>query len=282
MSSEKSLVTCHLSLVTRFMLAFQFLTIMPLRVKGDVSEREIAQSAAFFPIVGAIQGILLVVGYTLSINFFPTELTTGILLLLLVLSNGGFHLDGLSDTFDAIAAKSEDNMEIDRQKRLAIMKDSTIGPIGVIAIVLTLLLKFLALNTLSHLSLFTLHFSLFLMPILSKWAMVISIFHGRPAREDGLGRIFINKIGFKEVAISTLIFFLLLILSLIFFSNYTSNNQYAFYVVLLVTIYFLCRAEVNFFNKKLGGLTGDTLGAISEVTEITFLLMVIAWSQLSI
>lgn len=266
----------------QLLLAFQFLTIMPLRVKGDVSEREIARSAAFFPIVGTIQGILLVVGYTLSINFFPTELTTGILLLLLVSSNGGFHLDGLSDTFDAIAAKSEDNMEIDRQKRLAIMKDSTIGPIGVIAIVLTLLLKFLALNNLSHLSLFTLHFSLFLMPILSKWAMVISIFHGRSARADGLGRIFINKIGFKEVAISTLIFFLLLILPLIFFSNYTSNNQYAFYVVLPVTIYFLCRAEVNFFNKKLGGLTGDTLGAISEVTEITFLLMVLAWSRLSI
>ncbi|MEW6419520.1 MAG: adenosylcobinamide-GDP ribazoletransferase [Nitrospirota bacterium] len=278
----------------QLLLAFQFLSIIPLRVKGDVSEREIAQSAAFFPIVGAIQGILLVVGYTLSINFFPTELTTGILLLLLVLSNGGFHLDGLSDTFDAIAAKSEDNMEIDRQKRLAIMKDSTIGPIGVIAIFLTLLLKFLALNTLSHLSLFTLRSSLFLMPILSKWAMVISIFHGRPARKDGLGRIFINS-----VRISTVIFSSFLV---IFFYILAVAIQISFYkeiflnppipplvkggegglILLFVTIsallYIFSLISVRFCRKKFGGLTGDTLGAISEITEILFLLMVLVWS----
>ncbi|MEW6215303.1 MAG: adenosylcobinamide-GDP ribazoletransferase, partial [Nitrospirota bacterium] len=101
-------------------------------------------------------------------------------------------------------------------------------------------------------------------------------------RADGLGRIFINRIGFKEIAISTLILLLLLILLQLFSSRYMSNSQYAFYAVLLVTMYFSCRVWVGFFYRKFGGLTGDTLGAISEITEIIFLLMVIVWSRLSI
>ncbi|MBI5188062.1 MAG: adenosylcobinamide-GDP ribazoletransferase [Nitrospirae bacterium] len=257
-------------------LAFQFLTIIPIRVNTGISDADIAKSSSAFVIVGLIQGILLIATDYISGMVFHPDLVIGIILLVLVLSNGGFHLDGLADTFDAIAARG------DKEKKLSIMKDSTIGPIGVIAIVLALLLKFLALNGLSHFPLFTFYFSLFLMPILPKWTMVISMFYGKPAREDGLGRIFINRISFKEIAISTLILFLLLILLQVFFSRYMSNTQYAFYAVLLVTMYFFCRVWVNFFDKKFGGLNGDTLGAISEITEIIFLLMVIVWSRLFI
>ncbi len=120
------------------------------------------------------------------------------------------------------------------------------------------------------------------MPILSKWTMVISMFYGKAAREDGLGRLFINGTGFKEIAISTLILFLLLILPQTFLFSFISNSQHAFYAVLLIVIYFSSRAWVGLFDRKFGGLTGDTLGAISEITEIIFLLMVIAWSRLSI
>ncbi|MFZ6016380.1 MAG: adenosylcobinamide-GDP ribazoletransferase [Nitrospirota bacterium] len=266
----------------RILLAFQFLTIVPLRVGGEISEKEIGGASACFPLVGVFQGALLVAANFILKKVFPVELTNGLLVLLLVLSNGGFHLDGLADTFDAIGAKSECNTDIDIQKRLAIMRDSTIGPIGVIAIVLTLLLKFLALNSLSHSSLSIFHLSLFLMPILPKWTMVISMFYGKPAREEGLGRIFINRIGFKEIAISTIVLFVILIGLQVFFSHYMSDNQYIFYAILLVIMYFFSRMSVGFFNRKFGGLTGDTLGAISEITEITFLSMLLAWSRLFI
>jgi adenosylcobinamide-GDP ribazoletransferase len=266
----------------RILIAFQFLTIVPLTVKGEVSEKEMGESSTFFPLVGAFQGVLLVTANFILVKVFPPELTNGFLILLLILSNGGFHLDGLADTFDAIAVKSGGSGDLDRQKRLSVMKDSTIGSIGVIAIALVLLLKFLALNSLSHLSLFTFSFSLFLMPILPKWTMVISMFHGKPAREDGLGRIFIPRIGLKEIAISSLILLLLFILAQVFFSPYISNITYIFYPVLLVAMFFFCHAGVDFFDRKFGGLTGDTLGAVSEITEILFLLVVIVWSRLSI
>lgn len=266
----------------KLLVALQFLTIVPVKSNMTINETDIAKSSSAFVIVGLIQGILLIAtDYIFGMVFHP-DLVTGIILLVLVLSNGGFHLDGLSDTFDAIAARSEGNIDIDRQKRLSIMKDSRTGPIGVIAIIFALAIKYLALKNISHFSSFIYYSSLILMPTLSKWTMVISMFYGKPARENGLGRIFMNKIGFKEVVICTSTLFLLLILPLVFFSSYISNSQYAFYVVLVVTMYFSCHMWVSFFNKKFGGLTGDTLGAISEITEIIFLLMVIVWSRLSI
>jgi len=262
------------------LIAFQFLTIIPVRSSIAINEEDIAKSSSAFVIVGIFQGILLIATDYISGSAFHPDLVTGIILLVLVLSNGGLHLDGLADTFDAIAAKSTGNIDIDREKRLSIMKDSAIGPIGVIAIVFSLALKYLSLKNLSHFSTFTYYSSLLLMPALSKWTMVISMLYGKPSREDGLGRIFINRIGIKEIAISTLILLLLLMLLQVFFGRYTPNSQYAFYAVLFLTMYFFCRVWIVFSNRKFGGLNGDTLGAINEITEIIFLLMVLIWSRL--
>jgi len=266
----------------RLLIALQLLTIIPVRTNMIVTEADIAKSSSVFVLVGLIQGIILITTDYLAGRVFHPDLVTGLILLVYVLSNGGFHLDGLADTFDAIAAKSEGTLNADKQKRLSILKDAATGPIGVTAIVFSLGLKYLSLNNLTHFLSFTYYSSLLLLPVISKWTMVISMFYGKPAREDGLGCIFINKIGLKEIVISTLILLLLLPLPQLFFSAYIPSSQYIFYAVLLVTMYFLCRAWIHFFHKKFGGLTGDTLGAISEITEVIFLLLVIVWSRFSI
>jgi adenosylcobinamide-GDP ribazoletransferase len=266
----------------QLILALQFLTIIPINIKTPLGDEDIARSSSAFVLVGLIQGLLLVATDYISNMVFHPDLVTGIVLLVLVLSNGGFHLDGLADTFDAIAIKSSGNNEEDRKKRLEVMRNSSIGPIGVIAIVFVILLKYFSLKNISHLLSFTYYSSLVAMPAVSKWAMVVSMYYGKPAREDGLGRIFINRIGSKEIGISTLILLILLILPPIFFVQYISNRWYIFYAFLILTIYIFCRICISFLNKKFGGLTGDTLGAISELTEILFLLMVIGWSRLYI
>lgn len=266
----------------RLLIALQLLTIIPVRKSMTVTEADIAKSSSVFVLVGLIQGIILITTDYLAGRVFHPDLVTGIILLVYVLSNGGFHLDGLADTFDAIAAKSESDKEIDRQKRLAVMKDSSTGPIGVITIFFALFLKYLSLNNLSHFPTFTYYSSILLFPMISKWAIVISMFYGKPAREDGIGRLFIKRIGFKEVIISTFVLLLLLLLPQLFLSSFMLNRQNVFYAFLLGTIFCFCRACVVYFNRKFGGLTGDTLGAVSEITEIVFLLMVNAWSRLSI
>ena len=266
----------------RFLIALQFLTIIPVRKGINVSEVEIAKSSSVFVLVGIIQGILLIATDYIAGRVFHPDLVTGIILLVYVLSTGGFHLDGLADTFDAIAAKAEGSPDADQQKRLSILKDTATGPMGVTAILFSLGLKYLLLTNLTHFLTFTYYSSLFFLPVISKWTMLISMFHGKQARENGLGNLFINKIGVKEVALSTTILCLLLILPKFLFSYYIPDNQYIFYALLLVTMYLLCRVWILFFHKKFGGLTGDMLGAVSEITEVIFLLMVVLWSRFSI
>jgi adenosylcobinamide-GDP ribazoletransferase len=258
------------------MTALQFLTIIPVGNNAVLKDADIAKSSSNFVLAGLVQGLLLAAAYYVTRKFFPIDLVAGTALLVLVLSNGGFHLDGLADTFDAIASRGS------RERKLAIMKEGAVGPIGVAAIVFSLLLKFLAFKNLALSSFVVLYPSLLLMPVVSKWAMVVSMFHGKPAREDGLGRIFIDGTGLKEIVVSTLMLFIVLISLRIFFIRSLSNSQHIMYIVSVICIYFVCRISVYFFSKRFGGLTGDTLGSISEISEITFLLWVTAWTQLSI
>jgi len=257
----------------KILLAFQFLTIIPVKEMKDVSEKEIGGASAFFPLIGCIQGALFVVSAFLFLKIFPPELANGLLILVIVATSGGLHLDGLADTFDAIALRGG------REKKLLVMKDSTIGPIGVIAIVLALLLKFLALNSLFHYSLFTFHYSLFLMPVFSRWVMVTAIFHGKSARQDGLGKIFIENTKLKELVIATLLAIgcWLLVVSFLLYSLFTIH--YSLFLVSIPVLYIFSLVSVWFCNKKFGGMTGDTFGAVSEISEILFLMMAVIWSQ---
>ncbi|MBI3593260.1 MAG: adenosylcobinamide-GDP ribazoletransferase, partial [Nitrospirae bacterium] len=173
----------------QLLLAFQFLTIVPINVRGNISEKEIARSAAFFPFIGAFQGILACMSAFLLLKVFPPEITSGLIILALLITNGGFHIDGLADTFDALAVKSKGAEETDREKRLAVMKDSSTGAIGVVAIAVAILLKFLFIrNLFASNSVFTAYSMLFLMPVFSKWIMIPAMYHGISARQDGLGR----------------------------------------------------------------------------------------------
>ncbi|RJQ39041.1 MAG: adenosylcobinamide-GDP ribazoletransferase [Nitrospiraceae bacterium] len=269
-------------MIKQMLIAFQFLTLIPVKKNLSANEDDVAKSASFFVLVGLLQGILLVLTEYLSGIFFHQELVIGLVLLVLVMSNGGFHLDGLADTFDAIAVKSSGDSVRDKEKRLSVIKDSLTGPAGVTAIVFTLLLKYAALKNLTHFLPFTYYSSLLLMPVFSKWTMVVTMVHGKAARENGLGKIFTDKTGVKEIAISTILLVLILILIQALASRYVLDNQHIFYAILFTALYFFCRISVYFFNKKFGGITGDTLGATSELTEVFFLLAVIIWSRLSI
>ncbi|MBI4848325.1 MAG: adenosylcobinamide-GDP ribazoletransferase [Nitrospirae bacterium] len=275
MPLEGPLVTRHSSPVTRFLLAFHFLTIIPLKEMRDVSEKEIGGASAFFPVAGAVQGALFSISAALFLKIFPVELANGLVVLVIVITTGGLHLDGLADTFDAIASRGT------REKKLAIMKDSTVGPFGVIAIVLVILLKYLSLNALfSHPSLVTYYSSLFLMPVFSRWAMVPAIFHCKSARQDGLGKIFIENTGIKELVIATLSALIVLSAALVVSNGMLNSSfQLSAFAPVLPVLYIFCIIAVWFSNKNFGGMTGDTFGAVAEMSELLFLMTVIICSQ---
>jgi adenosylcobinamide-GDP ribazoletransferase len=264
-------------------LAIQFLTIIPVRLMGDVTERDIARCTKCFPVVGALQGlILLVSAWALGI-LLPPDIVGAFIVAIAIMTNGGFHLDGLADSFDALAVKSSGNAMADVEKRLAVMKDSSTGAIGVVAVATVILLKFVLIkNVLSFPVPLTALLVLFLVPVFSKWIMVPAIYHGTSARKDGLGKILIDASSFPQVVISSALTILLFVIVFVSHLAQCYDLRGLFLFSLLPAGYILALISVAFCSSRFGGLTGDTLGALSELSEILYLAGSYIWLQHSI
>ena len=257
-----------------FLLALQFLSILPVRVRGEVTDKDLMGSALFYPLVGLIAGALLVAADWLFSLVLPPGLVSAMVLLVLVVFSGAFHLDGLADTFDAIAVKG------DRERRLAVMREGAAGPAGVTAIVFSLGIKFLAIDALSNLTYFEHYFTLLLMPVAGRWAMLAGMRVGRPARPDGLGRIFIGRLGAPRFAGATVLT-VVLIAGLVYPArDYALLDWYLFAGLGFAAVIVLAALCSRIFTSFFGGQTGDTLGATGELSETFFLLWTLLWSRL--
>ncbi|HMK60627.1 MAG TPA: adenosylcobinamide-GDP ribazoletransferase [Dissulfurispiraceae bacterium] len=262
------------------LLAIQFLTILPVRVGGDISDRDIARCSSAFPVAGALQGLILFAAAAGLSMTFPADIVSAFIITISVLLNGGFHLDGLADTFDAFAVKSTGDGALDRERRLSIMKDSTTGAIGVVAIVTIILMKFvLTKNIISFQSHLSALMVISLTPVFSKWIMAPAMHHGVPARKDGLGKIVIGP-GTPNMLISSSILTLTIFGATIVLHAVRHVGLYGWLILCLFPAgYMLSLAAVWLFKRRLGGLTGDTLGALSEIGEILYLTGGYIWLQ---
>jgi adenosylcobinamide-GDP ribazoletransferase len=254
----------------KILLAFQFLTIIPLRDAGRVPEEELGQTTGVFPLIGLFEGVVLgFITMILSGKLAP-EVTAALLVLAQILMNGVLHIDGLADTFDAIASRG------DREKRLSIMKDSTLGVAGVVAVVFDILLRFLLFREVLLFGKAGLEYSIILLfPVVARWSMVILAYHGVPARKEGLGQVFASYTGLREVVTATLITLLGI------YGAYMINHQLQVLILymlrMLPLIYILSFASSWFFRRLIGGITGDSFGAVYEINTIIVLLMSVLW-----
>jgi len=258
-------------MMTKLLAAIQFLTILPLppiKASHRAGADEIGRSSAFFPLAGLLQGLLLWLLFALSNRLFPRDVVAGLVVAALVFINGGFHLDGLADTVDALASRQS------RDRMLAIMKESTSGPIGVVAIVLTILLKYLLLKNAFALPALT-PLALVLAPAAARWSMVPALYHGASARNDGLGKTFIDQTGIAELATATA--FLAAIAAAVFVATERPLAPLKLAAIFLL-LYLFSFAATRLFAKRFGGLTGDSLGAVTETAEVLFLLLLGAFS----
>ncbi|GBE02869.1 cobalamin synthase [bacterium BMS3Bbin06] len=250
------------------LLALKFLTIVPLpSLKGRIREGDLGKSSVMFPVVGYLQGILIVLTGIVFRGIYNEEISAALMVAVLILTNGGFHLDGLSDTFDALASRRT------REEMLRIMKDSSAGPAGVVSVVLDILLKFLLIKKLLLVSGAGLVFILFF-PAIGKWTMVAAMYSGKSARTDGLGRIFIEQTKGGIFLASTFILTLVMAFTAFYAGrNNAGDSVFLFSMFSLPAVYIFTRIAVHIFQKRFGGLTGDNLGAISELSEVFFLFL---------
>ena len=232
--------------------AVQFLTVIPLR--RDVSQRDIGRSLLFFPIVGLGIGAVLFGLDRLFNLLLPVALGSVLLIVALVLLTGANHLDGFIDTCDGMAAGRSP------QERLAIMRDSRVGGFGVVGVCCLLLVKYVSLLFLPGALRMA---ALLLMPTVGRWAMVYAIFAYPSARSEGLGQAFKEQANWWRLVIATLIAIAISVALMKLFG-----------LALLAVIWLIVVVMATYLRKKLGGLTGDTYGAINEVIEISVLILV--------
>jgi len=248
--------------MSSFALAWQFLTIIPLRKRtAEVTPQLLGQSMAFYPTVGLLLGFLLGLAHWGFSYAFPRILADGLVLILLVVLTGAFHLDGLADTLDGLATGKTP------EERLRIMKDHHVGTFGVVGLILVLGLKFLALTSLpDHIFSKALLVSL----ILSRWSMVQLTYRAPYARPDGgLGLPFKENLKKKEMVIASLSSLALSSLILRFWG-----------AMLWLAVGFLTLLFQAFFQKRIGGITGDILGAANEANEVFVLILVSGMLQI--
>ncbi|PRB81332.1 adenosylcobinamide-GDP ribazoletransferase [Pseudomonas sp. MYb185] len=233
------------------LIALQFLTRLPVRLPRLPTPEESGRSLLWYPLVGLLLGAALLLGHWL-LNGVSIGLQAALLLTLWVWLSGGLHLDGLADTADAWVGGYGD-----RERTLAIMKDPTCGPIGVISLVLLLLLKLTALVALLQAGQWG---ALLLAPWLGRWVLPLLLFSTPYVRPGGLGQVLAEHMPRRSLplllgihALAMLLFgwtgLLVLVVALL---------------VLLVVRHYLC--------QRLGGTTGDTAGALVELVETAVLV----------
>lgn len=242
-----------LGVLREFLLALQFLTIIPIKPTLPFDRYAFGHSAAFFPLVGALIGAIVWGADRALALMCPPSLQSLMIVTLLTILSRGLHIDGLADSADGLFGGH------DPERRLAIMKDSRIGTFGALAVLSVVLFKVRALDLLTD-DMRTA--ALFLAPTLSRWAYVVMAYRAVPARPEGLGSLLVNNVFFRELALAT---GLALSVCLLLAGNV---GLLAMLLTLLWTL-----AIISYCSARLGGVTGDTFGAVGEVVETVTLCL---------
>ncbi len=245
-------------------LAIRFLTIFPiasfpLSNNSNQDEEEglvenFANSMAFFPLVGMLIGVSLVVLRRIF-YYLPVSPLVGDTLVLIVWIwlSGGLHLDGFADSIDGFSGGHN------KEEILNIMKDSATGAKGVVALVSLLLLKFVLLV---EMPLFLKDAVLFFTPTVGRWSMVIAAFLGKPARlKNSMGKLFMDYVGWREVIFASLT---LAVVGILLFRLY--------FIPLVIIGIGIVLLILKYCHKRINGISGDVLGAINEIVEVFILL----------
>lgn len=233
--------------------ALMFLTRLPVPA-GEYSDTALAKSVVYFPLVGVAVGLAGSATYLLAHLIWPESIATVLALAVMIACTGAFHEDGLADSADGIGGgwSVED--------KLAIMKDSRIGTYGSAALILALLLKFAAL---ASLNVAAVPVALIIGHALSRWSILPLVRCTDYVSGDrGSGKAFENAVTGARLASATF-FVALLVL------GFAANNAL---VLALVTVAVII-ASRWYCQRKLGGITGDTLGATNQLIELSVYLV---------
>lgn len=230
--------------------ALHFLTTIPLTARRTFTPRQLGESLAYYPLVGALVGGCLVVCHIALRQLFDLSVTAALLLVLWVLLTGGLHLDGFMDACDGLLSHRA------TEDRLRIMRDVHIGAWGAIGVALLLLAKFALLQQAR------LDSALLLAPTLARWALSLCVVAFPYGRDEGWGRSLKAHAGRRQLALATIG------MTVIVLVVQPAPGALALACTVLAAL-----VLVRFALDRLPGLTGDVYGMITELCEAVVLLV---------
>ena len=259
--------------------AIGFLTILPAGRRGPATD--LSRAPAWFPVVGLLLGaivagvdVLIRLAYAIpwiparggELEFlltgfreFPFFLEGVVLVAVLALLTRGLHLDGLADTYDALAGGN------DRERRLEILRDPHVGAFGVVAVVLLLLAKVSALVALPGESRL---WTIVLVPCLSRWAILVVMDRFPYVRQEGLGAPFLRGGSRRSLVVGSAV----ALLATVILTGPVG-------LLLGLAAGLVAWAVGAWAKRRIGGVTGDIYGAACETSEAVVLALAVVLTQ---
>ena len=267
-----------------FLLLLSFMTRIPMP-KTEYDEEKLGKSMKYFPVVGIIIGFILLF-FCIIFNFILKNISYSAVLPLMIIiviltdliTTGALHLDGLADTFDGIFSYRS------KHKMLEIMKDSRLGSNGALALILYFLLKFILLFSLTIESREGAIYAIMTYPVVARFCSVVSCASSPYARGSGMGKTFVDNTKTCGLIVATVITLLytigMIFMPFVLFTNYSLPIQIIMKSILIIVIIVALSALFAYafsklIERKIGGITGDTLGALLEISSLLYIVLIL-------
>ncbi len=245
---KRSIVTKNIMLKD-LIASLQFISIIPVGAKGGFDPKAITRG---FPLAGLVLGLCVAVFDAAALLIWPKPLVAILDVVVLAILTGAFHIDGIADAADGLYG------QFSKEKALSIMKDSRVGAMGLVAVVCVLAVKWAGISHTEN----SRFLWLVIIPAYARGGMIWGMKYLPYARDDkGTGK------SFFEQPIVTSDFYAMAIL--IFLSLFLGFKAILLNMVFIALVFCI----LMFYKRKLGGITGDLLGAMTEITEAGLFLM---------
>lgn len=235
-------------MLRHFLLAIQFLTRLPVPARLGTTEAELGRAAAFFPLVGVVVGGGAAIVFVLTKRVAPLSAAVLLALGFAAVITNAFHEDGLADTFDGLGGGWT------QDRALEIMRDSRIGTYGSLALIFLILGKYIFLSALEPRQIWR---WLVVAHTTSRWTVLPLCVWLPYARSEGQGKLVARQISSLALLLASATFLLILLLF-----------PWRIALVTLAVTAIVVLLSGLYFKRRLGGITGDCLGAVNQITEV--------------
>jgi cobalamin 5'-phosphate synthase/cobalamin synthase len=249
-------------MVKNIAAAFQFLTILPVPVK--TTQKNLEKSILWFPLVGAVIGLVTGYGYRLLNYIFTGNISSVLTILIYIVLTRALHLDGFMDTIDGFFSHKNKR---DKDFILKIMKDPMVGSFAVLGVIIWSLLLFSIIPHLEPVDHVMVHtytrMAILLMPLLFSYP-----------RENGTGKFFADHVNGKTF--SAAITITLVIMAVTYFIRGIGSGTFALIRGALLLAALLISLVIGIWSKKkINGITGDIFGFTIETTHLILALLIV-------